>query len=236
MPPALPWILSSIACALLGAAAALWFARRRTRAAPAPSPEGLFAARPVFDAVERRVHRVLRDALPGSLVLARVPLRRICRPLDAERARIFVPRMATLDVAFLICSPSGRVLAAIDLERSEDPAVSEQRRFKAEILAGCRVRYLRCDPQAMPDADELARLVEASTPRDRAAAEPAPALPRRRDRHVWIDNAPAPLAENSWVGEVPAEPAAALQPAPPWVTPTRRAGDHRRDGTPPRRH
>lgn len=239
MPPALPWILSSIAFALLGGAAALWLAQRRSRPEPPPTPDGLFAARPVFDAIERRVHRELRAALPDLLVLARVPLRRFCRPLDFERARPFVSRMATLDVAFLICSPSGRVLGAIDLERSEDPGVAEQRRFKAELLAGCRVRYLRCNPEAMPDTDELMRLIDAPTARDRAAAErtPPPAS-RRRDRHVWIETAPAPLVENSWVGEPPAEPEPAppAPPAPPWVTPTRRASDLRGRGTPPRRH
>lgn len=241
MPPALPWILSSIAFALLGGAAALWFIRRRSGAEPEPSPDGLFAARPVFDAVERRVHRELRAALPDQLVLARVPLRRFCRPLEPQHARPFMARMAPLDVAFLICSGSGRVLAAIDLERSEDPAVLEQRRFKAELLGACRVRYLRCLPEAMPDAEELRRLVDAGAPaRDRGTPERPPIPPRRREHHVWIETAPAPLAETSWVGEPPAAPAPpASPPAPPWVTPSRRSTDHRaRDvrGLPSRRH
>ncbi|MBG6080706.1 DUF2726 domain-containing protein [Rubrivivax gelatinosus] len=240
MPPALPWILSSIAFALLGGAAALWFVHRRTRPEPAPTPEGVFAARPVFDAVERRVHRELRAALPELLVLARVPLRRFCRALDNERARPFLSRLATLDVAFLVCSPSGRVLGAIDLERSEDPAVAEQRRFKAEVLAGCRVRYLRCSPDAMPDAEELMRLLDATPAARERGAELPPPPSRRRERHVWVETAPAPLVENSWVGELPTEPEPAAvapsPPVPPWVTPTRRASDLRGRGTPPRRH
>ncbi|MBK1712274.1 DUF2726 domain-containing protein [Rubrivivax gelatinosus] len=246
MPPALPWILTSIAFALLAGAAVLWAWQRRGPPAAAPSLEGGFAARPVFDSVERRVHRELREALPEHIVLARVPLRRFCRALDPQRARPFAARMAMLDVGFLICSASGRVLAAIDLERSDDAAVAEQRRFKAELLAACRLRYLRCNPDALPTLAELIPAAE-NTPQARerrpAEGERAPAMPRRRDHHIWVEPPPAPLAETSWVGEVPSAEPAPAAPVPPWVTPTRRASDQRSragDGTahlpPPRRH
>ena len=63
MQQTLPWILASLAIALLAGAAGLWaLSRRKPETKPLPT-EWTLTARPVFSTDERRVYRQLREAL-----------------------------------------------------------------------------------------------------------------------------------------------------------------------------
>jgi hypothetical protein len=158
MQQLIPWILGSVSVALLLAALALALMQRH-HAQPRPLPTNwALAPRPVFSTDERYVYRQLREALPQHIVLSKLPLVRFCQPTDPAEARFWYELLGTIHVAFAICSASGRVLAAVDLdtERADSP---RRRQIKQSMLAACRVRYLRCAVDELPSIPELQRLV-----------------------------------------------------------------------------
>ena len=85
----LPWIAAVLALSLL---AVVVMRRDLDPAPPArrlpPLPtEWSLSARPVFSTDERRVYRLLREALPHHIVLSKLPLVRFSsRPIRAKSA------------------------------------------------------------------------------------------------------------------------------------------------------
>jgi hypothetical protein len=180
----LPWIL--LLALLLVAVAGLgaWAVRPRPPVPPRPLPtEWALTARPVFTTDERRVYRLLREALPHHIVLSKLPLVRFCQPTDLNEVRYWYDLLGANHVAFAICSANGRVLAAIDLDN--DRGYSRRiMQIKQSVLAACRVRYLRCPLDRLPTIAELQLLVpqHAHTPRGpHAAPAPAHTLHQARD-------------------------------------------------------
>jgi hypothetical protein len=161
----LPWVVAALALALLAAVSvAWWLARRPKRPAPLPD-EWRLTPRPVFSTDERRMNRLLRDALPHCVVLAKLPLVRLCQPVDPAERRYWYELLRAVHVTFAICSANGRVLAAVDLdtERHHSRRASA---IKTAVLAACRVRYLRFPSDQLPSLEELQRLVPGGTPPD----------------------------------------------------------------------
>jgi Protein of unknown function (DUF2726) len=157
----LPWIvaLAALGLLVLVLAGTAWTLQRRAgkKAAPLPSTWAL-TARPVFSADERRIYRLLREALPHHVVLAKLPLVRFCQPNEPESVRYWFDLLGSTHVTFAVCSANGRVLAAIDLDNDR----SNSRRIlqiKQSVLAACRVRYLRCPVDQLPSVAELQLLV-----------------------------------------------------------------------------
>lgn len=187
MHPSLPWLITWAAIAL-GSLLFLVAVLRRRRAAL--SPPGLpdewpLAARPVFSADERSVYRQLREALPAHAVLCKLPLLRFCHPNDPASLRYWYELLGSLNVSFAICTGSGRVLAAIDIE-SGGRLSRRGQRIKESVLGACEVRYLRCKAHALPTIPELQLMVA-----DSVHAEPAAAAP------VWASYRPAGTPESS---------------------------------------
>ena len=107
------------------------------------------------------MYRLLREALPNHAILAKLPLVRFSQPNDPNEVRYWYELLGTTHVAFAICSASGRVLAAIDLDSdSTNPRRTLQ--IKQAVLGACRVRYLRCSMDSLPTVAELQSLVPAS--------------------------------------------------------------------------
>jgi hypothetical protein len=154
-----PYAVAVAVIALLACVAGVWWwrARREKRALPLPR-EWSLAARPVFTADERRVYRSLRDALPHHVVLAKLPLVRFCQPVNPDEIAYWYELLGSIHVTFAVCSPNGRVLAAIDLdtERGSSRRVTQ---IKQAVLGACRVRYLRCPIDHLPSIAELQLLV-----------------------------------------------------------------------------
>ncbi|WP_280154248.1 DUF2726 domain-containing protein [Piscinibacter sp. XHJ-5] len=180
----LPWI-AALAVLVVGLGAlAVWALRPRRPAAPAPLPtEWALTARPVFNVDERRVYRLLREALPHHIVLSKLPLVRFCQPNDPNEVRYWYDLLGSNHVAFAVCSANGRVLAAIDLdnERGNSRRIMQ---IKQSVLAACRVRYLRCPADHLPTVAELQLLVpQHGTPTrgPQPAPAPAPSLHEARD-------------------------------------------------------
>ncbi len=152
---------------------ALIIGRRQPEPKPLPA-EWDVTARPVFSTDERRVYRQLREALPHHIVLSKLPLVRFCQPLDPQEVRYWYDLLGTINVTFAICSPNGRVLAAIDLDtdRGNSRRVLQ---IKQSVLGACRVRYLRCPVDHMPSVPELQLLIPHSTAASRGP-QPAPSV------------------------------------------------------------
>ncbi|ALT78325.1 DUF2726 domain-containing protein [Paucibacter sp. KCTC 42545] len=184
MPTANLWTIAfALACLALGCAL-IWSLRRTPQASkPLPS-EWALTARPVFSADERRVYRLLKEALPHHIILSKLPLVRFCQPTEAQEVRYWFELLGAIHVTFAICSPNGRVLAAVDLD-SDRGISSRSLQIKQSVLGACRVRYLRCPMDNLPSAAELQLLVPYSNSQSRGPqAAPAggnPSAMRQRN-------------------------------------------------------
>ena len=188
MQPLLPWILASLSLALLLAAGVLWLIRRRKKANTDLPTEWALTSRPVFSAEERRLYRQLREALPQQVVLSKLPLVRFCQPTDPQAVRYWYRLLGSNHVSFAICSPNGRVLAAIDVDADRNGA-RRATLIKQSVLAACRVRYLRCSPERMPSVPELQLLVPAGSAGVRAPQPASMSGSSRRERApLWQDS------------------------------------------------
>jgi hypothetical protein len=152
---------------------------RRSAVAPrrlALPSEWSLMARTVLDADERRALRALHDAMPQHVVLAKLPLVRLCQPRDGQRASYWYELLGPLQVSFVVCSANGRVLAVVDLE-TERNSSRRARAIKQAVLDACRIRYLACTPQTLPPPAELQLLLPlpgSATRTAPMAAQPTP--------------------------------------------------------------
>jgi hypothetical protein len=191
----LSWIIASLSLLLLAAAGALWlrFAPKR-ESAPLPEKWPLTARR-VFGQQELRVFSQLREALPEHVLLSKLPLVRFCQPNDPAAVRYWYELLGNQHVSFAICSESGRVLAAIDLEGLR-PSSRRSLQIKESVLAACKVKYLRCTSEQLPSLPELRALVPAPASKSVPVARMAQAsenlsatvATRRRERQGFADN------------------------------------------------
>ena len=242
----LPWIVALAALALILPALTYWVLRpRKTQPKPLPT-EWALAARPVFSADERRVYRLLREALPHHIVLSKLPLVRFCQPTDAAEVRYWYDLLGNSHVSFAICSANGRVLAAIDLDTDRGSS-RRAMQIKQSVLAACRVRYLRCPVDHLPSVAEVQLLVPQSGTAPRGpqpAPTPAPArnlntasetlsstvASRRAERTaLWQDSTffriPSSHPTAAWTAS--AEPSSVPSPGAHWPGPMPIASDAR---------
>ncbi len=158
MPTLIPWIFALASCLGLAALGAVWLWKRPRGARHRLPDEWPLTPRPVFSTDERRVYRLLREALPHHVILCKLPLVRFCQPSEASETRYWFDLLGALNVGFAICSSNGRVLAAIDLD-TERQQQGRGLQIKQSVLNACRVRYLRCPLDKLPTAAELQLLV-----------------------------------------------------------------------------
>jgi hypothetical protein len=182
--PTLPLIIAlAVLAGVAGASLAwIWWLRRPAKPAPLPT-EWALTARPVFSTDERRVYRLLREALPHHIVLSKLPLVRFSQPADPSSVRYWYDLLGGIHVTFAVCSANGRVLAAIDLDTDRGNSRRVQQ-IKQAVLGACRVRYLRCPVENLPSVAELQLLVPqagANARGPQAAAPPAHSLHQVRD-------------------------------------------------------
>lgn len=166
MPYFPPWTPALLAVAVLLGAALVWLRARRRAETQALPRDWALSARPVFTTDERRLYRQLREALPHHVVLSKLPLVRFSQPTRPAEMRYWYRLLGTSHVTFAVCSASGRVLAALDLDGERSPSKRSQQ-IKQAVLKACRVRYVRCSPDDLPSVPELQALlpVPVLTPR-----------------------------------------------------------------------
>lgn len=159
---AIVWIAALFAAAL-AVPMALFFVLRvphqhRVDDLPAQWP---LRPRPVFNPPERRLYHLLREALPNHIVLAKLPLVRVCQPSNAEpeQVRYWFRLLGAIHINFALCDPLGRVLAAVDLVPSRGPPSARAQRIKAAVLQACQVRYMSCTAEALPTLVQIRALL-----------------------------------------------------------------------------
>ena len=177
----LPWTTAVVAISLLGIVLLSWYllSRRSRPVKPLPT-EWALSARPVFSTDERRVYKLIREALPHHVVLSKLPLVRFSQPSDPSEVRFWYDLLGAINVTFAVCSANGRVLAAIDLDTDR----GNSRRIlqiKQSVLGACRIRYLRCPVDNLPTAAELQLLVPSSTAATARGPQPGIVPPRDID-------------------------------------------------------
>ncbi len=193
----LPWIVALVALALLALVICLWAFRRQPKKVLALPTEWALAARPVFSTDERRVYRLLREALPHHIVLSKLPLVRFCQPTDPSEVRFWFDLLGTSHVTFAVCSANGRVLAAIDLDTDRGNS-RRLMQIKQSVLSACRVRYLRCPVDQLPSVAELQLLVPSSgTPTRGPQPAPAPAANLHQARNSLSNTVASRRAERT---------------------------------------
>jgi hypothetical protein len=181
----IPWIVASTLLAVLVLLFGLWAFKRRPKQSVTLPTEWALAARPVFTVDERRVYRLLREALPHHIVLSKLPLVRFCQPTDPNEVRYWFDLLGTSHVTFAVCSANGRVLAAIDLDTDRGNS-RRLMQIKQSVLSACRVRYLRCTVDQLPSVAELQLLVPTSSAQARGP-QPAPASTTPTNLHQARD-------------------------------------------------
>jgi hypothetical protein len=179
----LPWIVAIVALALLALVIGAWALQRQPKKPRDLPIDWALTARPVFSTDERRVYRLLREALPHHIVLSKLPLVRFCQPTDPNEVRYWYDLLGASHVTFAVCSANGRVLAAIDLDTDRGNS-RRLMQIKQSVLGACRVRYLRCPMDQLPSVAELQLLVPSSGALPRGpqpASAPAANLNQARD-------------------------------------------------------
>jgi len=165
------------AVAIAGMALTAWLGHRAGRRRVVQPLPDVWAIdpRPVLNADERQAMRHLRDALPHNMILAKLPLVRLCHPRDADRQQYWFELLGSLHVSFAICSANARVLAVIDLESPRGTS-SRALKIKQSLFAACRIRYVQCRANNLPPPSDLELLLRPqgqSTVRLAPVATPA---------------------------------------------------------------
>jgi Protein of unknown function (DUF2726) len=124
--------------------------------------EWALTPRPVFSSAERHIYQLLREALPQHVILSKLPLVRFCHASDLYEVRYWFNLLGAIHVTFALCSPSGRVLAVIDVDNDEGGTQRRSQKIKLAVLNACHIRYLRYPPHRLPTATELQSLIPAT--------------------------------------------------------------------------
>ena len=209
MQQSLLWLIAAAAISILTGLAGVWLLRQPKRPAPGPAAlptDWALLPRPVFTADERRLYRLLREALPHHMVLAKLPLVRFCQPADPAQVRYWYDLLGATQVGFVVCSANGRVLAAMDLAYESGGVPGRTTRIKQSVLGACRIRYLRCQADHLPSIPELQLLVPHNTTASRG---PQPAQDSAALPGAFPGTAPGPQR-----GNATAKPATHSQPGP----------------------
>jgi hypothetical protein len=107
-----------------------------------------------------------------------LPLVRFCQPTHGDQVRFWYRLLGTAHVTFAICSTSGRVLAAIDLEAERGASLRSQQ-IKQAVLDACRVRYLRCGADELPSTGDIQALLPLPVLTAKMASVPLPVTQSR---------------------------------------------------------
>jgi hypothetical protein len=136
------------------------FLAGRRRRAPAQrhgkkdSPDSVLAHAPVparvLTVAERQAHTLLRQAMPGYLVLAQVPLSRFLSVKTHQSD--WLQAVSGLSADLLLCDSGSRVLAVIDVRTSKLSDNSRRRHERmTTLLRKAGIKVLSWQADALPD-------------------------------------------------------------------------------------
>ena len=127
----------------------------------------------VLTVAERRAYELLRNALPGFLVLAQVPLSRFLRVPTRHSHAEWMHRAGSLSADLLVCDAGSRVLAVIDIRPAEQAERSRQRHERmVKVLKAAGILVQVWTEDRLPTASSVRALFGAEL--ERSAAQAAP--------------------------------------------------------------
>ena len=114
----------------------------------------------VLTIAERRAYDLLRNALPGFLVLAQVPLSRFLRVPTRHSHAEWMQRVGSLSADLLVCNGGSRVLAVIDIRPADQTERSRRRHERmARVLKAAGIEVQVWDEDRLPSAAEVRTLL-----------------------------------------------------------------------------
>ena len=129
----------------------------------------------VLTICERRAYELLRNSLPGFLVLAQVPLSRFLRVPTQHSHAEWMQRVGGLSADLLVCNAGSRVLAVIDIRPAEQTDRSRRRHERmGRVLKAAGIAVQVWDEGHLPSASDVRRLLGAELERSSGA----PAQPK----------------------------------------------------------
>ena len=127
----------------------------------------------VLTIAERRAYDLLRNSLPGFLILAQVPLSRFLRVPTRHSHAEWMHRAGSLSADLLVCDSGSRVLAVIDIRPAEQTERSRQRHERmCKVLKAAGVLVQVWSEDRMPTASSVRALFGAELERSANAAAP----------------------------------------------------------------
>ncbi|MEY4750248.1 MAG: hypothetical protein RIQ60_2462 [Pseudomonadota bacterium] len=185
------WIFTAcIAICLIGVALLLvWRGALVAQRSDHLPDEWPLAQRPLFTLAEREMYGRLCTALPQHIVLCKVPLVRFSQPLNPKELPYWFNLLGPLHVSFVVCTDSGRVVAAVDVERHDRSASHRVATIKQAVLTTCRIRYLKCQEDQLASSAELQLLVPKQTPDSRHASTASRSTHTARDSRATLAHA-----------------------------------------------
>ncbi len=181
----MPAVDSSFALALVAALMLLLLAshrrrisgRRAKKIAESASTRFVAQAVRVLTVAERQAHTLLRQAMPGYLVLAQVPVTRFLR-VDPSQPQ-WVQQTNGLSADLLLCDSGSRVLAVVSVRSVLASEGSRRRHDKLmRLLRDSGVKSLFWNEDALPDVAMIrAQIVPMLV--GNAATRPPGAVPSR---------------------------------------------------------
>jgi hypothetical protein len=114
----------------------------------------------VLTIAERRAYDLLRNALPGFLVLAQVPLSRFLRVPTRHSHTDWMQRVGGLSADLLVCNAGSRVLAVIDVRPAEQTERSRRRHERmARVLKAAGIEVQVWGEDQLPSAADVRALL-----------------------------------------------------------------------------
>jgi hypothetical protein len=159
----------------------------------------------VMTPLQRKAYELLRQALPGHLILVQTPLAQFIRVSTRNSYVEWYRRAGRLRASFLVCDPQSSVIAAVDLRLAEENE-REQARHKrlVRVLESLGVTVLVWTEEELPQLSQIrhrfAALLSQRTQTEPAAVEPGnqmsgvmEAMSIESTDFAGLDTAPAPL-------------------------------------------
>jgi len=132
---------------------------------------------------ERQAYDLLRRALPGTLVLAQVPLSRFLRVPTRHSYNDWLQRAGSLNADLLLCDAGSRVLAVIDIRAPHETERSRRRHERlGRVLKASGIRVYTWREGELPTLAEIRHgLAKDLMPPEAApkglTSRPAPLIP-----------------------------------------------------------
>ena len=129
----------------------------------------------VLTIAERRAYDLLRNSLPGFLVLAQVPLSRFLRVPTRHSHAEWMHRAGSLSADLLVCDAGSRVLAVIDVRPAQQTERSRQRHERmVKVLKAAGIMVQVWGEENMPSASHVRALFGAELERSATQGAPVP--------------------------------------------------------------